>query len=330
MAALGLLAFDVAAVAHEFAFERGDQLEKDQVKNSPAELRKFFQRLLAQGEVRLVLEATGVYYLDAALIARELGIQVMVLNPKAAHNFAKVLLQRSKTDRLDAEVLLEYLKRMPLLPWQAPSRELLELREFGRYLSRLTQEQTASKNRLHALESSEVSPAILRGDLTRAIQNMDRRINKITVQAMKLVRADSTLLTAFDALDSIIGIGQAPALMMLAEFVVLPRDLTSRACVSHAGLDVRLHESGSSVHKPGRISKHGNKYLRRLLYMPALTAIIHDPHARAFRDRLIAKGKKKMQALVAVMRKMLTAAWALYRNPGEYDGAKLYQLAPEA
>lgn len=330
MAGLGLLAFDVAAVAHEFAFERGDQREKGKVQNSPAELREFFQQLLAQGEVRLVLEATGVYYLDAALIARELGIEVMVLNPKAAHNFAKVLLQRSKTDRLDAQVLLEYLKRMPLLAWQAPSRKLLELREFGRYLSRLTQEQTASKNRLHALDSSEVSPAMLRGDLKRAIQNMDRRIDKIAAEAMRLVRADPSLLSVFDALDSIIGIGQVTALMMLAEFVALPRDLTSRACVSHAGLDVRLHESGRSVHKPGRISKHGNKYLRRLLYMPALTAIIHDPHARAFRDRLVAKGKKKMQALVAVMRKMLTVAWALYRNPGEYDGAKLYQAAPES
>jgi transposase len=326
MAALGLLAFDVASAEHEFAFERGNQHEKGQVKNSPTELRKFFQRLLAQGEVRLVLEATGVYYLDAALIARDLGIEIMVLNPKAAHNFAKVLLQRSKTDRLDAQVLLEYLKRMPLLPWQAPSRQLLELREFGRYLSRLTEEQTASKNRLHALDSSEVSPAMLRADLKRAIQNMDRRIEKIAAEAMKLVRADSNLLTAFKALDSMIGVGQATALMMLAEFVVLPRDLTSRACVSHAGLDVRLHESGSSIHRPGRISKHGNKYLRRLLYMPALSAIVHDPHARAFRDRLVAKGKKKMQALVAVMRKMLTAAWALYRNPSQYDGAKLYHM----
>src|SRR5438477_4556636 len=120
MATWGLLAFDVASAEHEFAFERGEQRERGQVKNSPAELRQFFQRLLAQGELRLVLEATGVYYLDAAVIAHELGIEVMVLNPKAAHNFAKVLLQRSKTDRLDAQVLLEYLKRMPFLSWQAP------------------------------------------------------------------------------------------------------------------------------------------------------------------------------------------------------------------
>lgn len=324
---VGLLALDIAAAEHEFAWECAEHRERGKVKNSPAELRKFFQARQEQGAYRLVLEATGVYFLDAALIAHELGVEVMVLNPKSAHNFAKVLAQRSKTDRLDAQVLLEYLRRMPFVSWQAPSRHTLELRQFGRYLSQLTEELTASKNRLHALESSEVAPAALRRDLGRAIKTMEGRIERLAAEAMKLVRTDVTLLTAFQALDSIIGVAQTSALMILAEFVVLSRQMNSRACVSHAGLDVRLHESGSSIHKPGRISKHGNKYLRRVFYMPAMSAITHDPHARAFRDRLVAKGKKKIQALVAIMRKMLTAAWALYRNPARYDGAKLYQVA---
>ena len=58
--------------------------------------------------------------------------------------------------------------------------------------------------------------------------------------------------------------------------------------------------------------------------MPAMVAIVHDPHAKAFRDRLLARGKKKMQALAAVMRKLLTAAWALMRRPAAYDGARLF------
>jgi transposase len=94
--------------------------------------------------------------------------------------------------------------------------------------------------------------------------------------------------------------------------------------VCHAGLDVRIFQSGTSVDKAPRISRHGNKYLRRALFHPALVAGVHDPHARAFKERLIARGKKKMQANVAVMRKLLTAAWALVRNPAEYDGGKLF------
>ncbi|WP_187775783.1 transposase [Luteimonas suaedae] len=111
---------------------------------------------------------------------------------------------------------------------------------------------------------------------------------------------------------------------------MLPGDLSSRACVCHAGLDVRLHQSGTSVLQAPRISKHGNKYLRRALFLPALAAVQHDPHAKAFKQRLLARGKQKMQANVAVMRKLLTAAWALVRYPDVYDGAKLYLTPKEA
>lgn len=318
-----LLAFDVAAKEHEFLDESGGS---GKLENSPAALRKFFVARLKRGPLRLVLEATGVYFLDAALIASELGVEVMVLNPRAAHHFAQVLMRRSKTDRLDAATLLEYLKRMPFGAWHPPARHLLELRQFGRYLSQLTEEQISAKNRLHALESSEAAPALLRRDLGKAISSLEGRIERIQREAMKLVRADEQLRRQFDALDSIVGVAETSALMLLAEMVTLPLDLNSRECASHAGLDVRLHESGSSVHRPARISRHGNKYLRRALFMPSLAAVAHDPYARAFRERLVARGKKKMQAQVAVMRKMLTAAWALFKQPGTYDGARLYQV----
>lgn len=326
MGTTALLAFDIAAKEHEFVYELEGRSERGKVENAPAALRKFFLARLKHGPVRLVVEATGIYFLDAALIASELGVEVMVLNPKASHHFAKVLMQRSKTDRLDAWVLLEYLKRMPFQLWKAPARHLLELRQFGRYLSQLTEEQTAAKNRLHALESSEAAPQLLRRDLRKAIVGLQSRIERIEAEALKLVRANEELSRKLDSLDSIIGIAQTSALLLLAEMVVMPQELNSRECASHAGLDVRLHDSGSSVHRPARISKHGNKYLRRALYMPSLSAIAHDPYAAGFRDRLVARGKKKMQAQIAVMRKMLTAAWALFKAPGTYDGSRLYRL----
>ncbi|MBK6280296.1 MAG: transposase [Gammaproteobacteria bacterium] len=81
---------------------------------------------------------------------------------------------------------------------------------------------------------------------------------------------------------------------------------------------------GHEREQAGRISKHGNKYLRRALYMPALSAGTHDPHAAAFKQRLQARGKKGLQINTAIMRKMLTAAWAIVRDPTPYDGARLY------
>jgi len=317
------LAFDVGARVHQACWERNGRQQQSVVENTPEALHKFLASLIALGgPLRLILEATGVYYLEAALIASELGAEVMVINPKAGHNFAKALSMRSKTDRLDAAMLLEFLKRMPFQEWVPPSQIRQDLRHYGRYLLQLTEDATAAKNRLHALQHGR-SPRSLRQDLLRTIAGVERRIQRIREEAIELIRSEQPLHKAYEALTSIRGIGQVSAVSLLSELAMLPAHLSSRACACHAGLDVRLHQSGDSS-KPARISRHGNKYLRRALYMPALAAVQHDQHARAFQQRLLERGKKKMQAIVAVMRKMLTVAWALTRNPDTYDGTKLY------
>ena len=92
-------------------------------------------------------------------------------------------------------------------------------------------------------------------------------------------------------------------------------------------MDPREYSSGSSVHKKVRISKAGNKHLRHSLFMPALVAVKHDPYLAAFYQHLLAQGKFKMQALVAVMRKLLHALHAMFKNHQPYDGSKLFRLS---
>ncbi len=96
---------------------------------------------------------------------------------------------------------------------------------------------------------------------------------------------------------------------------------------SHAGLDPRPYESGSSTKKPRRISKAGNRYIREALYFPALVASHKDKHVKAFYQKLINKGKKPMQAIVAVMRKLLLAIWGMFKNNSKWDGEKFYRIA---
>jgi transposase len=76
-------------------------------------------------------------------------------------------------------------------------------------------------------------------------------------------------------------------------------------------LDPRPYGSDTSVHQPRRISKVGNRQLRATLYMPALVAVQHDPNVKAFYNKLIAAGKKPMQVVVAVMRKLLHPIWGM-------------------
>ena len=105
------------------------------------------------------------------------------------------------------------------------------------------------------------------------------------------------------------------------------RDLAAAQWVAHAGLDPRPYESGTSVHRPRRISKVGNRHLRAALYMPALVAIQHEPNIKAFYDKLVAAGKKPMQAVVAVMRKLLHAIWGMLKHHQDFDGNKFFNIA---
>ncbi len=114
------------------------------------------------------------------------------------------------------------------------------------------------------------------------------------------------------------------ALNLLGELALLAPNLTVRQWVAHSGLDPAHHDSGSSVHRRARISRAGNRYLRRALYMPALVAVRHDPHLRAFYHALIARHKAKLQALMAVARKMLHAIFGMFRGRTDYDGSRLF------
>jgi transposase len=125
---------------------------------------------------------------------------------------------------------------------------------------------------------------------------------------------------------SVKGIAAASATQILAELSVLPGDMTSRQWVAHAGLDPRQHESGSSIHRPPRVTKAGNKYLRSALYIPALVAIQHEANVGAFYEKPLARGKKKLQAIVAVMRKLLHAIHGMLHHDRDFDGEKFFAM----
>ena len=142
------------------------------------------------------------------------------------------------------------------------------------------------------------------------------------------VSPDRALARRVELLLSIPGVGATSALHVLAELALLPAGMDVRQWVAYAGLDPREYTSGTSVHKKVRISKAGNRHLRRGLYMPALVAVQHQPHLRAFYTHLLARGKTKMQALVATMRKLLHAIFGMFKHDQLFDGSKTYALAP--
>jgi transposase len=274
--------------------------------------------------VRVSLEATGIYSLDLALaLDGAPGIELAVLNPKMVNRFAQTL-RRSKTDAADAVVLAEYSWRMPFTAWQRPSLHGLQLRAVGRHIAALSVEHTRERNRLHTAQASQAAPRCVVEDLKRSLASLQRRMVKMRGEAMALIGQHAAVDERFRLLTSIPGIAAVSALQILGELVLLAPGMTVRQWVAHSGLDPAHRDSGSSVHKPSHISRAGNRHLRRALYMPALSAVRWDPHLKAFYELLQARRKTKMQALIAVARKMLHAIHGIFRSQTPYNGQKLF------
>ena len=141
-----------------------------------------------------------------------------------------------------------------------------------------------------------------------------------------MIEQSLELARAFAHITSIKGIAEAAGIQLLAELGGLPKDMSTRQWVAHAGLDPRQFQSGTSVHKPARISRTGNAHLRRALFLPAMVASRWEPNVKAFYEKLLTKGKTKMQALVAVMRKLLHAIHGMLRHDRDFDGEKFFAM----
>lgn len=303
----------------------GGQEPEHRFANTRPGQQQLMSWLRRQGRsVRVCLEASGNYSLDLSLaLSQRAGIELEVVNPRLARRFAESLGKRSKTDPVDAHMLAEFAARMPFTAWQAPSATALQLRSLVRSIAALTHIAVQEKNRKHAVASSVVLAPMVARELERHTRYLQQRMAKLRQKARRIVACDPELHRRWQHLLSVPGIGEISALQILGELAVLPATLDARQWVAQCGLDPQRYESGSSVQAPPRISKAGNRYLRAALYMPALVAVQHDRWLGGFYQRLVAHGKAKLQALVAVMRKLLHAAWGMFHHDQPYDGAKL-------
>lgn len=328
--AITLAGIDVGKT-HFDVVRRTESTQHRRFNNTAAGHRELIKWLRHAGQpVRVVVEASGIYSLDLALALHEAeGIGVMLANPRALKDYRRSRMQRSKTDKIDAEIICDYAARMPFVPWQPPAGEVFELQQIARRIQALVVQRTQERNRLHVARSTRTACKVVINDIEINIRHLERRMAALEKQALRLIASAPSIATPFARLTSVRGIASRSAIQLLAEILVLPQGLGVRQWVASAGLDVRRYESGSSVERVRRISKVGNVRLRRALYMPALVAIQYEPAVRVFYNRLIEGGKKPMVAIVAVMRKLLHAIYGMLKHDTDFDGSKFCQLVPE-
>jgi transposase len=324
-----LIGIDVSALTFSMAEAIPDQeVREGEGENTPAGHRELCRRLAkARRPVRVCLEASGIYHLDLTLaLAATPNVEVMVANPRASRDFARAQMGRSKTDRTDARSLLEFVRRMPFVAWVAPSPQTLALRAIARRIAALSVHSAQERSRRDAADHCAALPDVLDHETDAHLAFLKESSKRLAAEAVKIIDADPWLPKAFGHLVSVRGIAQTSAIALLGELAILPTDMSARQWVAHAGIDPRHFKSGTSVDKPPRISKTGNRRIRAALYMPALVAIQSEPNVRAFYEKLLARGKKPLQAIVAVMRKLLHAIWGMLHHDCDFEGEKFYRL----
>mgnify|MGYP001603045167 CR=1 FL=1 len=304
----------------------GTPYKAQKFANTPADRARLVKKLAALPGIFVCLEATGVYHFDLSIALHDAGVALMVVNPKSSHNFAKVLMKNSKTDAVDADTLAQYAERMDFIAWARPSDEKIALRSFARRIDTLTRQKAAAKNHLHALCASQENPKAVLRDVKLAISQLEKRIEHLGKEAMLLIGKYADLARVFQLLTSVKGIAKTSAIALMGELLLLPQGLSQREWVKFAGLDPRAFDSGKSVHKQARLSKAGNRHIRSALYMPALSAKQHDPHVKAYFQHLLDNGKKPLQALCAVMRKLLHAIHGMLKYDKPFDNTRFYAI----
>lgn len=287
------------------------QIVKGEFDNTVTGHKKLLKFMTKHGRLaQACMEATGNYHFELALLLAKSGkVDVMVVNPKAMHHFGTAVLQRAKTDSCDAHIILEYLRRMDFVQWAVPSDNEIALQRYSRRLTQLKKSMAQEQNRRSAAEFQGKEGKEIIKSIDKVVSLLEKQIVKVQNLASELILSDEKLRKNYEILISAKGIAEISATQLLAELMLLPDGLKAEQWVAFAGLDPRPNESGNSLNKPRRISKRGNKYIRAALYMPALVAIRHDKNVKAYYEKLLAEGKKKMQAIVAVMRKLLLAIW---------------------
>lgn len=281
------------------------------------------QRRWKAVKVHLVMEPTGGYEQPLARFAIRRGWQVSLPNPRHVRAWARGMGRRAKTDRVDAQVLAAYGAAIEPPPWRPLPEEVAQLEELLHRRDDLTEMLRQERNRRHALQAQGTYQGPVAASLEQHIAYLEQALAEVEEQIHRHLDQHPHLKKQASRLRQVPGIGPRNVLFIL---VLLYRwgTLTNyqghhKGLTAYVGLDPMPHESGRSVRRRSRISREGNRRIRRCLFMGALGGVRGRNRLQAFYLRLVGRGRPKKVALVAAARKILVWAWAVFRDQTVFD-----------
>lgn len=270
-------------------------------------------------ELMYVVEATGVYHEELAYYLSDLSFPICIVLPSKIKHFRRSMEIKTDNDKTASIGIAEFGLLKKLEPWKRPSPVLRKIREILRERTQLSSACTSSKNQLHAVQHGVMQSTRTEKRIKDRIKFLEKQIAEIEKEVEELLLNEAWLKAKVDKICSIKGIGIITALTIIAETDGFALIRNKRQLVSYSGLDVVEKSSGISVRGRSRISKRGNSQIRRALYFPALSAVMHNPGLKEDYARIVSKTSIKMKGLVAIERKLLVLIYTLWKNDERYD-----------
>jgi transposase len=273
---------------------------------------------LERPRILVVMESTGVYHLKLASYLQGRGYGVSVVNPFVIKKYSEMRMKRTKTDAVDSRIIAEYGRSAEDIKLFTPKKEVQQAMEIKlKTIEDFYKQINALQNQLAALEHVPACTSKLKKPYEKAMKLLIEEIGKIEKDLIKISR--EYYPEEVRILKSVPGIGNRLSCIivsMLGSFEGFER---GKQITSYLGICPSPYESGVSVKRRGHILKKGNPYIRKILYICALSASRYNKTCRLLFERLVLKGKNKRLALIAVANKLIRQAFAVLKTKTLYN-----------
>lgn len=263
-----------------------------------------------------VMEGTGVYHEQAALALVDAGATVSIVNPAQVKNFGRGLAVRTKTDGIDGLVLARYGALLKPATWTPPPQEARVLKALLARRDALAQDLQRERNRGEKADATD-TPELIRQSIDDSINFLKQQLVKLQQDIDDQISRHPNLRQDLDLLITIPAVGQQVGSNLLS-VMHCHHFSSAEQLAAYLGLVPIERQSGSSLRGKARLSKAGPPRIRAVLFMAAVVATKYNPHVKALYERLLAKGKTKMAALGAAMRKLVHLCYGVLKTRVPY------------
>lgn len=315
---------DISAATIDICFVNENGIYEHQTL--PNDKKGFTLLLKKVGKnMRFVMEATGLYHLPLCFYLEDKKQYYSVVNALTIKRYIQMHLERNKSDKKDAMHICDYGISNQPEKYQMPDQQYFEAKSLNNAIETITNEITSFKNKIYSLKKSGIKSSVVLKSYEKIIEQLQIQLAKIEEELKD--KLESWQPDLVKLVSSITGIGKRATAILIVQTQGFKFTETYQQLISYAGLSPKEYSSGSSVRGKVRICKQGGSQLRHTLYMCALNAKKTNPQCKALFDRLVAKGKNKKLAIIAVCNKLLKQVFGVVKNKTTYSKNYLENIA---